>query len=370
MKTTLAIIELHYHVEVLQIVLDVLDETQFKIHLYSTQPIVDQLDIKHSVEVHIVEGRLSQYHQNILACDVILINTIEDRFSEYRKIVLNKPTIVRMHNVNTWFGPQKMAKPNSAYERMKFTSYYLRKELFSHLSKKRRQFIPLVNQFIFPADFMIESAISQSPQLGTAYYAKEIPLQFNVNKPLHVAQFNKIGIPGRIDSRKKDYVQALEVFSQLPEGKEIYLLGKPEGRYGKQIIADFHNQLEPKLKVITSNEYVSPQKFAQQISNCDVLFLPIIEETSYTMYREYYGRTKLSGAVNDALRWGKPFLIPSSYPIENNMKPLAIPYVDSNDAVELLRKGNFIPKQTDFLSAQDLSNLYSELLMQVYRTYS
>ena len=66
--------------------------------------------------------------------------------------------------------------------------------------------------------------------------------------------------------------------------------------------------------------------------NTDLLVSPIILDTRYKIYREKYGFTKISGVEADVIRYGVPAIIPSKYPLEENLRHL----IDGYDSLESL----------------------------------
>jgi len=339
-KPVISIIELHYHAEVLQVMLEVLDYELFDVQLFLNKDVANKIKAPKSTPIFIVHNDLSRFEHEISKSDVIFFNTMADHYRKLQPIIKANKTIVRIHNANTWFGNQKRATPKNSFEMWKYTSHYLRKELVGQLSKNRQNAIHEIDRFVFPAMFMKNHAIKSRSVLAPKFETKVIPLAYQREKKTKINDDLNIVIPGAIDPRKKDYALAYDVFQQLKNRRKIKLtlLGEPKGKYGSHIIKKFNELSGSNLSIKTYSSFVPMIEFDECLTNAHLLFLPIVEETSYTMYREYYGKTKISGAINDALKMSIPIVAPNFYPIENMNEDRVFRYNNPRDVLTYIEK--------------------------------
>jgi hypothetical protein len=50
------------------------------------------------------------------------------------------------------------------------------------------------------------------------------------------------------------------------------------------------------------------------MQKADVLWCPIRQETEFFSQKEVYGKTKMTGNLGDAIKYGKPAIFPVNYP--------------------------------------------------------
>ncbi len=357
-KEKIALIELNYHLEVLQTLVEVMDYDRYDISLFVSPHLLQDLKAPPQLTIIPVQQSLAKLSKPLAEFDILFFNTLADDYQWVNGLAQEQKVIIRIHNVNTWFGPQRMATPQSIYEGKKFLSHWVRKELQQNWSKNRQELIPNVAQFVFPNQIMLESATALRPDVADKFYKQAIALQFG--RYAFGYESDVIVIPGRIDQRKKDYDFALSVFKKVKEAKKIVLLGRPEGRYGKRIIKKFREELK-QHEIIAFNDFIAPEVFNDWMRRAALVFLPIRPETSFTMYREYYGQTKESGGVNDAMSWHTPFLIPDVYALDARFKELGKTYHDQDDLIHYLTEENRSTSQDNRLTKEDVRAYYNHL---------
>ncbi len=143
-------------------------------------------------------------------------------------------------------------------------------------------------------------------------------------------RITKVIIPGRVDLRRRDYnwITGLEKFDNL----DINFLGRP---YDKN---SFLSAIKIEEKgyaqnFLNSDHFIPTDKFNEEIENCDILFAPIkkLKNSQRAIDRNL-------GALFDAIRYGKPLILPSHQPIPDEIKGSAIIYDDTESLNELLNK--------------------------------
>lgn len=135
--------------------------------------------------------------------------------------------------------------------------------------------------------------------------------------------FFRITIPGLVSEKRKDYLEVLGKFENLPKKyKEKFVLellgGKPK-RSEKKGYAKIINKCK-KLKERGFNieyyeKFIPPKKFSEQLSKADILFCPMKPVCG----SERCGKSKESGFPFDMINSAKPGLLPREV---DNLKEL------------------------------------------------
>jgi len=116
----------------------------------------------------------------------------------------------------------------------------------------------------------------------------------------------------------------------------LTFLGKPIGRFGQNTLKRFCELALPNLVFEGHSKRVPQQEFDETLTSTDFLLLPIASRTKKGIYPEYYGCTKISGGINDVIRYGKPALLPATYPVVKELEPITEAYDSAHDLVRKL----------------------------------
>ncbi len=101
------------------------------------------------------------------------------------------------------------------------------------------------------------------------------------------------------------------------------------------------------VELITFNEFIAPAAYENWLMKSDFLILPLKEYGRNYIYKEQVGYSKISGSINDMIRFRIPALIPAHIPIENTLKQLTETFTQ-NDFQSKLEEWIFQKKYLSF----------------------
>ena len=130
-------------------------------------------------------------------------------------------------------------------------------------------------------------------------------------------------IPGAVSQERRDYQHILSkiiTFKKKTHFRFVFL-GKA---HGKELLRlqDFEKNKPENVSVKYFTEKVPQNIFDEWMSKADILWCPIQSETEFFSNKEFYGITKISGNIGDAIKYGKPAVFPENYP---NSHPFILP---------------------------------------------
>ncbi|GAB4324666.1 MAG: hypothetical protein Kow00127_17340 [Bacteroidales bacterium] len=332
------IIEVDYHPEVLYNTCRLLAVTDLKVVVFTKGWIYRQIisdELSGSQFQWFVEETSSAIRKTIRSrlelinsSDIVLFNTLASHFRFFTRLGITAPTLLRIHNVNAYLRPGRSFRPV-------FTPHYLFKDT-SHIVRKtigqsdwywRARFLQKVDSIVFPDEF-IEQKVKEQRLWPEERIAPFLPITFRdpLLKKSEAGEIVRITIPGTIDNRRRDYRLVMEairkVAGKLEKEVELILLGRPKGSYGRKIAAGFMRLQTDRLRITTFDGKIPMEKFRQYLRETDFFILPVVIPTRYTIYREYYGYTKISGSINDMIVAGKPSLINRDYPLNRHLREI------------------------------------------------
>jgi hypothetical protein len=171
----------------------------------------------------------------------------------------------------------------------------------------------------FPLSFADSNALINIPEAG-----------------LHIV------IPGSVDQRRKDYaalLPALQIIVQKTKKPfRLTLLGKAGVEAQRRWINPL-KQLSaqcPHFSLQWFDRRIDQIHFEQIMSSAHILLAPVQSYYFFKIYKEWYGKTKMSGINNDIIRFLKPCLLPDEYLIADALKPLTIGYSNKNNLADRL----------------------------------
>ncbi|HEX6333432.1 MAG TPA: glycosyltransferase [Flavisolibacter sp.] len=134
--------------------------------------------------------------------------------------------------------------------------------------------------------------------------------------PTTGGEFLHVVVPGSIDERRRDYdfvLDAVEaVHTQVPGRIHLTFAGRPVGDYGSRIIGRMQELGELGIPTAFSEDEIRETKFQEIIASASVLLSPLRIKTSIRdATEEMYGLTKCSGNIYDAIRHGRPLVLPA-----------------------------------------------------------
>ncbi|MCK4677202.1 MAG: glycosyltransferase [Bacteroidales bacterium] len=349
-KTEISVIEFDYHPEVLRDFCKIMENTDFRINIFTAEDIwgkvlSDDTVIPENFQLFLKKKSLSVPEfvnsncKKLNNSDIIIFNTIASNFRFFYNLALKPITIVRIHNANACFNKLVYSyKP-------RFTLFYLWKD-FSHFIRKtigkldwyyRRKFLEKVNYYAFPNKVILNYAIENYdiPKSKAIILPMSFTPDDKIMKKKEASDVTTIAIIGKVDQRNRDYIllyRALKIaLKRSSKVIKLVLLGVSSSCYGKKIIKLFKSLESDNFTLVSFKKFVEQSVFVNCIDQSDFFIIPVKIKTRYTIYSEIYGLTKISGNINDILKHKKPALISSGYHIENNLKSIVEPFEDEYD---------------------------------------
>lgn len=234
--------------------------------------------------------------------DLIIIGTVHRHFNFYKALVKNYKSAIVVHNLN-------------------FTKAS-RWELFKSIFRKDQQY----RLKLFLKEGLLESSkvyqrakylLGIDKLMSKQNHLKFLPIYFNQFTSENSQQeLIRIVVPGAVSQGRRDYYsffEKLKNFKDVNLSYEIIFLGKASGEeleYLKQI----SNKTNQFIKIQYFEEKLKQQEFDKWMMKSDILYCPIQTETEFFSIKEIYGKTKISGNIGDAIKYGKPAVFPTTYP--------------------------------------------------------
>lgn len=325
-KLHLLIIELDYHAEVLSSLCPML-QRRFDITLLTTKKIWGKthLDKQNQIQVVLKQDResLSSFFsrtENLWRrADVAYFNTLEKHYKFFSRFDLGMPTMVRVHNVNATFYP---------WSNLDLASMTSGRQLWCMLreavaTRFKNRMLRKVDCLMMPS-YGVKSFYKKTGRLAHQEKIAEFCLPFTL--PSSPSQFERdghrgqrvtIAVTGTVDPARKNYSELYEALVQVKQRTktqiDLHFLGAPKGRRGDQVIELFRRLEDENFQFHYSRGYVEQTDIDAIMRSVCFLVAPIVMQTRFRVYREYYGKTKVSGVENDIIKFGVPALLPSDY---------------------------------------------------------
>lgn len=298
----IAYIELDTHAEIANNFFELTkDSTEFSVDFYFSEKIFKLLKL---------EGQnifLADYSELLEVLkkkkyDLIIVGTVHRHFNFYKAIVKKYKTAIIVHNLN-------------------FTNAS-RWELFKCIFKKDKQY----RLKLFLKEGLLESSkvykrakylLGIDELMSKQNHLKFLPIYFNqFDSKNSEKDIIKIVIPGAVSQSRRDYYslfEKLKNFKDVNLNYEVTFLGKASGEEFERLnkIADEVPQF---INIQYFEEKLKQDEFDKWMMKTDILYCPIQTETEFFSINEIYGKTKISGNIGDAIKYGKPAIFPSTYP--------------------------------------------------------
>jgi len=148
---------------------------------------------------------------------------------------------------------------------------------------------------------------------------------------------------GRVDKRYRNYEVLYHAFTRIVPCLNQYriklvLLGSSGSSYGRKVIQQFQDLENDFFSFVAFQGFVKQSHFEEYVNQSDFFIIPLVLETRNTIYNEIYGKTKISGSVNDIIHYQKPALISSGYPLEDALKMITEPFTNDKELADKILK--------------------------------
>ena len=333
-KRKIALVELYGHNEVLYILYRLLKH-DFEVSVLTTFEILQDAEDYFDEKLNnwkaqpLAESKeqfVKRQLQFLNNQDIIIFITLVSSFRFFAKITFTAKTILLIHNVNTmllfkdklWINRSSL--PLFSKDALRFLLDKIKRTSFH-----KRLLLEKMNYLSYSS-------------YNLTYYAKSITNHYDdkIIDPLPLSFFNNyeveksktiiISIPGVVLEEARDYLMVYEVFKELHFKTEkviqLQLLGNSNSDYGKEIVNKFQELESDNFKLISFLKPLSQKEFDHSLKKTDFMILPIRKYRQFGIIKEEYGKTNISGGLNDMIRFGIPVLLYDHYKTEKWFEPL------------------------------------------------
>ncbi len=314
----IAYIEIDTHAEIALNFMELMnDSKEFSVDYYFSSKILKTLGLHETKNIRKVTPETINHQLSFINYDLIIIGTVHRYFNVFEKITSKYHSAIICHNlnfvqVNNWDLLKSVFKEDIVF-RLKL----LLKEgllLKSKVYQNAKNWLVL-DENLLP--FIIKNKSNQNVKTTTF-----LPIFYSKFSEKLQNEIYTIVIPGAVSQKRRDYISVIENikkvqnFQENNTKKQVIFLGKAEGKE-LQILQNFESSIPEKTKNLTIKYFTKkvPQPiFDEYMQQADVLWCPIQTKTDFFSIPEYYGITKMSGNLGDAIRFSKIAIFPKKYP--------------------------------------------------------
>ncbi|WP_449399193.1 hypothetical protein [Chryseobacterium wanjuense] len=231
----------------------------------------------------------------------MIIGTLHRYFNTFRAITQKYNTAVIVHNLNfTHISGLKLIKNIFKADIIYRLKLWWKEDLFN--ASKTYQDAKNV--------LVLDEALSSGR-------FKFLPIFYTQNFERSENQNFVVAIPGGVSQKRRDYDHIFNIIQNLKtdEKYEFIFLGRAKDHELKKL-EKLALQLPPNVDVRYFPERVSQKDFDFWMRKADVLWCPIQPETEFFSQKEIYGKSKMTGNLGDAIKYGKLAVFPGNYPCQ------------------------------------------------------
>ena len=294
----IAYIEIDTHAEIAQDFMNLMhDSKEFSVDYFFSEKIKNQIKENGNV-VHISDSSMILDQLSGKNYDLVIIGTVHRYFNTFLAISQKYNTSVIVHNLNF----SKISKSDLIKNIFKNDLIYRLKLWWKEgLFYTKKTYEKAKNHLVL------------DQELSSKKY-QFLPLFYSKNFDKFENEILTIVIPGGVSQKRRDYQKVFTTIQNLKaeENFNFVFLGKAKGHELKDL-ENLSKNLPENIKIIYFSERVSSEVFDQWMKKADVLWCPIQEKAEFFSNKEIYGKTKMTGNLGDAIKYGKPAVFPKNY---------------------------------------------------------
>lgn len=295
-KLKIAYIELDTHPDILSNFYELMRDSEvFEVSCFLSEKISKIFNVQDSA-IRIVDVKNVVQVLQQESWDLVVIGTVHRYFNVFSKIVKQFPTAIIVHNLEF----SKSSKQN-------LTSSIVKEDALYRLKLAMKEGLFSMNSVYEKAKtlFVLDQKFENSKyQFLPLFYVKSTENQ--------ISDVFKVVIPGAVSQKRRDYKRILKQVLNFKKPTELVLLGKAQGDELKWIL-EAKKQLPNQIQTKYFTEKVPQEHYDSILKSANVLWCPIQIETEFFSQKEWYGKTKLSGNIGDAIKFAKPAVFPKEY---------------------------------------------------------
>jgi hypothetical protein len=259
-------------------------------------------------------------------CDLLILNSIDSRhIIMFMILLLSKPgkILLNLHDINNYFKIRRSLD-------IRINVRSIGKKLLLLLTDGY-----IVNAKAMKA-YMLKNSFTRKP----IYYLQHV--YYKPPLPVKITNLNTIVVPGSIDQRRRNYDLVLQAAEELMNRQvpvKWVLAGKPVEDYGAKIIKGAEKLNTRGASISFFKEDIPENEFQNILASSTFILSPLVPLTTvHDNILEVYGQSKASGNVNDTIRHAKPFIVPSTFTVPDEIESSCIIYKSKDNLVEQLLK--------------------------------
>lgn len=347
----LGFIELFYHHEIILHFVELFEGTNFELSFFIKQETYDLIpDLRKKKDNYhwfikkdsdSVDLFIDTYQDFLNTQDVLLITTLSGNFAYFGRLQLASPVILLIHNASAFINRGKAVtflkwKDNFVLHFLRI----LKKVLIDLELLHRKKALKSVDFLSFTsshlpmqlAEELKKNSLVSCPTIPLVFYRSE---QTNI-RPILKEESISIAIPGTVSSVVRDYDIVKSALERTLKNKDLphvtlLLLGKAKGKKANLILRRFQELPSSNFKLISFNYSIPQAEYELLLKEVDFLILPLKRFPLYSIYQEEFGTTKISGVVNDMVKYGIPSLIPKFYTLDPVIEEITERFEDDID---------------------------------------
>ncbi|ASW74431.1 hypothetical protein IQ37_05040 [Chryseobacterium piperi] len=295
----IAYIEIDTHAEIAQAFMNVMKGShEFEVDYYFSKKIKDQVKVDGEA-VFLSDSSMISDQLKTKPYEVVIIGTVHRYFNTFLSIVQKYNTAVITHNLNF---------PQSS--KLNLIKSIFKEDLIYRLKLWLKEGL-----FYSPKVYRhTKNLLVLDVELSSEKY-KFLPLFYTEN---FVKPDNKemvVVIPGGVSQKRRNYKHIFKTIENLksPEPYTFVFLGKAEGKELRTLEA-LSGQVPENIRLKYFKERVSADDYEVWMQKANILWCPIQDITTFFSQKEVYGKTKMTGNVGDAIKYGKIAVFPENYP--------------------------------------------------------
>jgi hypothetical protein len=149
-----------------------------------------------------------------------------------------------------------------------------------------------------------------------------------------------ITIPGTISNEGRDYEMVIKALKKvipiLEMPIQVILAGRPKGDNGQEIIEKVETLQTDFFLTLVFKNSIPQREYEAILAKTDFLVLPLKKQVKYGIYQEINGLSKITGSINDQIRYGLPALISSDYPLPIELENVSQRFKNADDLSTIL----------------------------------
>ena len=271
------------------------DPSAYAIDYYFSEKILKQIG-KHQTNIFVTESSMLLNQLKNENYELIIIGTVHRHFNVFGRIAQHYNTSIMVHNIN-FAG---------------FSAFHL----FSNILKK---------DVAYRLKLLLKEGLLSAPDVYrkgknllvldenlSSKKLKFMPVFFNEFIEHMPSAVFTVVIPGAVSQERRDYVSVLKKIKHFRNNFHIVFLGKAAGKELKWLTT-FEKDKPENISIEYFTEKVPQHIFEERMQMANVLWCPVQNKTEFFSNREIYGKTKMSGNLGDAIKYGKMAIFPKDY---------------------------------------------------------